>query len=429
MASIKPERVSILGNITWLTSANLAVKPVWLLFVLVFCWRYLGTSGYGSFSAALWLAFIGASFTDLGLSTFTVREVARSPHEADVYFTNLLMLTGGLSLFVVVATVGAATQLHDDRSEVLAVGWASIYATALAVTSYVRSYFRAAEKLRYEGISVVVEKVCVVALGTLFLIAWRTPDAVLLGMAVGMCLTLAMNVAFVTRRLARFIPTAVDPAFMVASLRRALPIGFFSIFIVVYLRIGGVLLEVWHGSAAAGEFGAAYRIIEALSLLPTVVTAALLPRLSTQFHVGDEPGFRSLLKRGVLASLAIATACSAVLSLAAKPLLLIINPDPSAVQAGAVLAGLVWIFPLMAVNSLLIVALLAGNDQRYLAFMLGMTTVVSLLLNLVLTRPLGVWGLVATLTLTEILICVLAAVRYRRVSAIRFDSTVPESAS
>jgi O-antigen/teichoic acid export membrane protein len=83
----------------------------------------------------------------------------------------------------------------------------------------------------------------------------------------------------------------------------------------------------------------------------------------------------------------------------------------------------------MAVNSLLIVALLAGDDQRYLAVMLGTTTVVSLLLNLVLTRPLGVWGLVATLALTEIFICVLAAVRYRRVSAIRFNSTVPEGAS
>ena len=177
----------------WLGIANIAVKPIWFLFVTALCMRVLGVEGYGRMNAALALAAMGANLIDLGMARYTVREVARDRSLAGPYFSNFLVLRGGLSVFAMLVIVAAAWLLGYRGPALLAAVFASLYVFTLELTNYCRSFYEATENLRRQALMLVVEKVLVVAFGAVLLVFTRSAEWTLAGMAVGMILTTALN--------------------------------------------------------------------------------------------------------------------------------------------------------------------------------------------------------------------------------------------
>jgi O-antigen/teichoic acid export membrane protein len=65
-----------------------------------------------------------------------------------------------------------------------------------------------------------------------------------------------------------------------ASIVESYPFALTSIAAMVYARMDLVLLGFWQGEAAAGRYGAAYKLWEALALLPASVLDAMFPEMS-----------------------------------------------------------------------------------------------------------------------------------------------------
>lgn len=403
MKSTAPPRPDgMLKNITWLTLGSVAVKPLWFLFIGVLCWRWLRTEAYGVMTTTLSLAFIAASFSDLGLSRYSIREVARHPGEASAYFSNVLVLRVAMACVAWGATMAAGLWIGYGRAELLALAWAGVYTITLNLTTYCRSFFQAFEVLRYEAVSLIVEKALVITLGLALLVSTYTPEGTLAGMALGMGLTLLLNIGWIARRMAPLRRSVLSRSFMKTAFRGALPLGMYMLFIVLYNRTGPVLLEAWHGALQTGQFGAAYRLVEALLLLPMVVTAAVFPRLSSLFSATEGPAqFRQVLRRSIGATLAVAVPVAALVSALAPMLMTLINPEAAALDAGLALRWLVWAFPLICINQLYIVAYVAQHRQRFLVGMLGGIALLNLLLHFLLTLPYGLFGLCAVTLLTE----------------------------
>ena len=159
-------RIGIARNVTWLTVASLAAKPFWLAFVVVLCWRYLGTQEFGVFSTALWLAFIPAALTDLGLTQLTIRDIARSQEDSSVYFSNIFGFRLLISPIAWAIAMIAGLLIGYSAHMLWAVAWAGCpMESGFRAVTYLRGYFRAFENLKLEGISTIVEKVLVVAAG------------------------------------------------------------------------------------------------------------------------------------------------------------------------------------------------------------------------------------------------------------------------
>lgn len=419
------KRLSIASNITWLAGASLLVKPLWLLFVVVLCWRYLGTVGFGVFSTALWLAMISGGLTDLGLTSLTVRDVARSSTSASRYFSNLLVLRMAVAPVAWIAAVGAGLALGYDQTLLVSVGWAGVYALALQTMSYVRSFYRAFENLRLEGVSTIIEKLMVVAGGCIGLFTTLSPTGTLAGMAVSMLVAVVINVVWIDRNLAKLSLRLVSPEFMKKAVATGFPIFAYSFAIMAYGRLGGILLELWHGAQVVGEFAAAYRLIEALFLLNAVFTAAVLPRLSDLFHKGLVQDFKGVLAKSLVVAVLSAVGIAAILSWQSVLILDLINPNEPTAAPAALFASFVWALPLMTAKDLLVATLLAADQERFLAWSLVGVLVSSLIFNLVLTLPLGAPGLIWVFVVVEALIIVLCLWRFARVVAAR--STDPES--
>lgn len=390
----KKERFpSLIRNISWLGAANVAVKPFWFLFVTAACMRLLGVSGFGVMNAALSLTMIATSFVNLGMTRYAVREVSRAPDQAPRFFSNFMVLRLGNSIVALAGALVVASVLSYQGNALLAVLFAGLYAVGLNVTAFCRGIYQALEDLRQEAVMLVVEKALVMACGLILLVTTRTAHLTLAGMAGGMVATTALNVWWVNRHFARFSLRLLSGRFLKSSVRFMIPFGLAGLFTAVYYRVDMVMIEAMLGETSAGQYGAAYRILEALIMLPAIVaTAAVYPRLARLQSTMDRTGFTKLLRQSLVGLGGLSTLISVALALLAPLVIRFLDPDPAYTPAVAALQILVWSYPFFCVNSVLYAALVSVNDETFISIFLLGAVVVNVGLNLFMIPAFGING-------------------------------------
>jgi O-antigen/teichoic acid export membrane protein len=166
------ERQSIIRNFRWLAGTNLAVKPIWLFF-LFYSARILGPNEFGVYMLALSYVSIVYTFLEGGIDIYTVRELSSGKKEFQHLFPNTLFIksvTGILTIGVVL--ILAFFVLSSTVPGIILI-YGGVYILAYSLTTHVRFIFRSFEVLKYEAISIFVEKISVVSL-CLIALLWRS---------------------------------------------------------------------------------------------------------------------------------------------------------------------------------------------------------------------------------------------------------------
>ena len=367
-----PRRDGVLQNVAWLGIANGIARPLWFLFVTAACMRVLGVDGYGRMTAALALSGSVTILTDLGTSIYCTREAARYPERASALFTNLLLARGALAglgvlLIGMYGVVGGGTSIA-------AFVWAGVYTLGYNLTEYCRSFFRAMEVLRFEAATLLAEKTLVIGLGLAGLLVWRTAAGTLGGMAFGIVCTLAVSAFLVHRRVAPFALGEVSVQTIRRAYRASLPIGVYSAATVLLLSTGAILLEALADDREVGIFGGAYRIVEFLLLLPTIVCTAFLPRLSILHHQGDRQPYVRTLWRSTLFISGGTIAVAAVMGGLAEVLFTFLAGEGFSASV-PLLHALIWAYPFMGLTMLFSQVLVYTDDAWFPASVLVVTAV------------------------------------------------------
>lgn len=128
------------------------------LFFIMYTARYLGAEGFGILSFALAFTGIFGVFADFGLSTLTVREVARDKLLAGKYLGNIAVM----KVILVVVTFGLIAltiNLLGYPQQTITV----VYLVALSVifnsfSGMLYSIFRAYEKMEYQSLGQILKK-------------------------------------------------------------------------------------------------------------------------------------------------------------------------------------------------------------------------------------------------------------------------------
>ena len=405
---------SLLRNISWLALGNALAKPVWLFFIVVVCVRELGEEGYGIFTATLALAAIARSLTDFGITPYSIREVARRQAHASRYLSNFLSIKVGLSLLSLGGALAVGGALGYTGGKFAALVFATAYMMALGLTDYFRAYYRAFEQMQYEAVSVVVEKGLVIGVGVVFLVIYETAAAVLGGMALGMFATLLLNLWWTTTRFAAIKTALLSPTFLKRALPAAIPLGLAGQFVVIYFRTDAVMVDAMVSTAAAGQYGEAYRLLEAVAMITALVTAAIYPRLSSLFKDKRRAEFTRIFSRSALSVTGIGLAVAVGLFVFAAPLMRLLTGGEVFAPAAEALKILAWAAPFMAINYVLSVTLNASDDQNRLAWVLGGAALFNVALNFVVIPLYSFYGACASTLATEALITMLLGLRYLR---------------
>ena len=391
------EQRSLLKNMGWMTLPNLVVKPAWFLFITLVCIRFMGLAEYGVMTAALALMSICDGSLTLGSSPYTIRELARDPSRTGVFFSNLLVSRLVLSLVAIGIGVGIRTWLGTGALDVVV--FAGVYVFFRNLLEYCRAVFRAHEQFQVEAGSTVLEKMLVIGGGSLALSL--TPDAAsaMTGMSAGMGLTFLSTFLWTHRRMAAFSLKDISWAFYRKALPHAIPLGLSSIFVLLYYRTDSIMLEAMEGDLVTGQYGLAFRITEAMVLLPFIVTSVLLPRLSS-LRDRSASDFNRLFRRGMLGMAATSAAAAIVVWFLAPWFIPFLDPSPESIPAIGLLRVLLISFVINAVNQMGTTHLTATHQQNRLAIILAVAAVINIGLNLYLIPLMSAagaaWATVAT---------------------------------
>jgi len=390
-----------------------AVEKAAQLGLVVVAGRSLGEAGFGRFSFASSLAVLLAFATDLGLTIWTTRALARAPEQSvSVLGTGLrLRLAASLPVLLALAAVAAAV---DDRGLAVAVIALGVAYLARGFADHARAVFRAHERLGDEGKLNAAIALLAAGGGIAGALAGaRSLSVLALGVMAGTVVGAIYGFALLGRNYGRW---AGPPDWKLARrmLRESLPFWLAGAFTLVYARADVLLLRPLASDADVGAYRAAGQLVEVVKQLPVLLMTATFPQLARAFHESraglahvERTLAGLLLLGGVLAGGALAAAADPIVALFF---------GPAFASAVAPLRLLALSVPLVFVNCGLLHFFVARDRGMVNLALAAAMALINAAANGVLDRRLGAVGAATATVITEaaLLACCVYALRIVR---------------
>jgi O-antigen/teichoic acid export membrane protein len=364
--------------------------------------RSLGAAEFGAWSAVLAYVSLFAFLNDFGFPQVGIQRMAAEPEREAEWLGALAALRtfGALAALVLcVAGIPLFLEPADDVRPLALILSATVLAAApQAFLAVFTSRLRGGVALAALSLQSIAWTAAVVAIaatdGGILDFAWAF---------VAVSFAVAAVQVIATRRLAT-IALRAGRALWAPLFRVALPLGIAGLLVTVYYRINSVLVLNLSGPQEAGYFGAAFRVMDPLHVIPTAVMTAVFPVVAA-LHGSDRARVKRLVQSG-LDFLLIMLLPLAVGSLAVGDQLMTAIFGDGFAPAGDVLPLLLFAFVWVGVSYLPGYLFPVLDLQWWFARLALAGVVVSVGLNLLLIPDHGAEGAAVATLLTETFIAV-----------------------
>lgn len=278
----------IAANAAWVMGAELVGKVASFVLVVVLA-RGLGATQYGYFTFGMAFIPLFLQLARWGIDTTTIRAITSAPdddHAFSAAFVNGLAARSALAVAGVAISVVLSPLFVHGRQPLEAV---AIVAGALLIDeirTYLGAAFIAFEKMRFNALTMLVNRVLSTALAVVAIKAGGGLVLVCATYLLGSLGSLVSGwIAFV-----RFFPPIhrrdLRRSVMRALIHDGAAFGVASFLNMAAFRIDAVILEAIKGPEAVGIYGVAYRFFEPLLFVTWGVSTAAFPRLVTEHESG-----------------------------------------------------------------------------------------------------------------------------------------------
>ena len=258
--------------------------------------RSLGTEDFGAWSAALAYAGVFAFLNDFGFPQVGIQRMAAEPEREAEWLGALAGLRTLGALAAMALCVAGIPVFFDSEGDVRTL--ALIF--SLTVFAAAPQAFLAVFTSRLRG-GVTMAMLSLQSLAwTGAVVAIAATDGDVLDFAwafVGVSVVVGAVQILVTRHLAT-IALREGRALWRPLFRVALPLGIAGLMVTVYYRIGSVLVYDISGPTEAGYYGAAFRVMDPLHVIPTAVMTTMFPVVAA-LHMTDNDRVKRLIQSGL----------------------------------------------------------------------------------------------------------------------------------
>jgi len=390
----------IAKNTGVLLIAQLASYIIGFFFVM-YTARYLGAAGFGILSFALAFTGIFGVFSDLGLSTLTVREVARDKTLASKYLGNIAVM----KVILVVVTFGLIAitiNILGYPEQTIEV----VYLVALSVifgafSGMFNSVFQAYERMEYQSLGQIMSSALLLS-GALLAISqgfsvvgfasiYFVVSAVVLGYSFIVCAW-----KFVLPKI------EVDWSFWKPTIKMALPFSFTIIIAGMFFNIDIVMLSVMKGDEFAGWYRAAVTLVLIIISAAASFIYAIFP-ITSKLFVSAKDNLRTALEKSSKYLFIIALPISAGIFLLADRFILLIY-GAEFVPATIALQILSLYLPLRVISHVTGWTLASINREPLRTLSAGIALSSNVCLNFILIPIFGIAGAGTATVISQILL-------------------------
>jgi O-antigen/teichoic acid export membrane protein len=391
----------ILLNTSYRSVADIGGKLASFVLYIVMA-RKLGASEFGVFAFCVTFVSLVTVPAAFGQDSLLTREVSKDPAKAGLYFANTIGLKLGLAIPILGLAV-AGLALFSNRQTFIVALLLGLGAMAELLMNTCFGVFQAFERLGPVALVTILQRLFTATLGITLLYLGAgvvTVSAVFLISGV-LGLILAVVLVYTSFVRTRF---RIDFSSWKGLMRAALPIGLGAIGALILFRIDTVMLAFYKPSATVGNYGAAYRLLEATLFFSWAISAAVFPVLA-RLKRDSEPSIayisQSALKLAVAASLPLAVGAAVF---AAPVIRMLYGPGyESADTALRLLAPTIALYPLAYLATSV---LIAQNRVGSLGITYFLASLENILLNLVLIPRWSLNGAALGTSISQFLIAV-----------------------
>ena len=367
--------------------------------------RYLGADGFGVISLAIAFMSLFSIFSDLGLQQLMVREVARDHRLLDKYLGNVLFAKIFLVILAYALILITINLLNYPALTIRIVSIIGLSMVCGAFTGAFNSIFQALERMEYVSFGSILNSALMLA-GGIYAVSQRLPV-----IAFALIYSISSIIVLIYALLAAIkigIPlhVYVDRAFILSTLRRALPFGVGSLFLVYYIWIDRVILSYLMDNSTVGYYSAAYNIMGVFSFVPTAFVTSLFPVMSRSFG-GSRDSLSKIFQKGIKFLFLLALPMATGVTLLGDKIVGLIY-GPGFLLSEKPLTILIWAEFLIFLDVLLGNVLLSINKERWTMMSAGLGALLNIILNLLLIPKFGMLGAAFATFSTELFFFVFA---------------------
>ncbi|MGY2132996.1 oligosaccharide flippase family protein [Hymenobacter sp. HD11105] len=290
---------------------NFLVKPGWV-FVENLVQNQLGHVAFGTFTALSSLTIILATFSDVGLTHYTVKRVAAEPEYLATYFPTILPLRALLNFLALGALLVTGWVVGYEAPQLALL---TIIGSAFLFTQYgqfLRGTLQAHQRFNADAVLSVLEKVLLLLLVLALLPGGGLTLSLYVWMRFGAAAFAAVLLYGLMVRLFGRVRYRWSWSHARMVLRETLPFALITLLYGANERVDMVMLERLASPAEASYYAGAYRWVDAVMMYVWTIMPLFFARFAAALHSRAEQ--RELLWFGQrIVTLPLLLACAFVL--------------------------------------------------------------------------------------------------------------------
>jgi O-antigen/teichoic acid export membrane protein len=424
------------------TLADAGGKAVMLVITVVAA-RRLNPDPFAILALAMATGWLLGVASDAGLSMHLARETARHPRRGRQFLLEIVSLRAGLAFLAATIAV-LVTPFLAPRHWRLQFVLIVMVQLCGAVIDTVAHYFRGLQRSEIESAIHAAHRFTTLVLALIVLWWWRRLDYLGIAMLVPAAIAMLVSIGIAVQLSIRLKPDSTGD--MSIRLKPdstgdmwsppsggltprsffidVFPLGAAALLSALYFRIDVYFIQQWHGFQPVGGYNAAFRLVEALRLVPAAVMAVTFPLLVQARDTG--------LVRRIGGGLGIVgVALAAIGAFGAPPIIEGVYGFSYAYAAPA-FAVLSLALPLFFLNYALTHQVIGWDGQRAYLAIVTLALAGNIGANMLLVPSRGIVGAAIATVLTEIIVtagCLYALMVQHRGSARRFLTKVQHEGS
>ena len=401
----------ILKNTSTLFSAHFIGRFGSLVLTLWLMPQFFSEHDLGGYFVAIALTNLIASLTELGIQNPLTREMTLNLSHTRHYLGNALLVRLILSVVAYTLMIVCGFILWSTSTIVSMIVYLGLAEIVNSIAQLYRCVFRAHEEMKYEALTVLVERCTLFLVGsTAILFGYNLVNVCQVWLLAG-CINLVLSIGFTRFRFTQlsFVPSR---KFVSVLMRQALPFAVGNFFNLIYFRIDAIMLSKLspYGEVANTWYGLAYTLVNAITILPgAFMMGAMFPVLSRLYENERNKlaqaytfGVRWMVICGIPLAIGLATLSHEISNLLFSSKY---SPDTIAKISDAIL----WLSPtggMVFLSTVVITMLRAADKRRVFSITMGTTALLNIFLNFILIPRLSHVGAAITMVISEVYILI-----------------------
>ncbi len=268
-------------NLVFLFVANLLVKPFWIFGIDRVVQNRLGAEVYGTYFAVFNYSYLLAIILDFGLNNFNNRAVSRNNKRAGEYVLNLLVVKFLLAVLYFAFTYTSAISAGYNSVQTQMLAFLAVNQVLLSLILYLRSNVAALQLFKTDSLLSVLDRLLTIAFCLALLYAPVNKNSFsimwfIYAQTLALFITVLVSMGVVLRNTTIKLPLWRWD-FTKLVLWKSTPFALLALFMGIYYRIDGVMLERMRGATEAGIYAASFRLLDALNMFGYLFATLLLP--------------------------------------------------------------------------------------------------------------------------------------------------------